>query len=302
VHSAEQAFSGRHGAAGYHARIPPAGVLDLRSCPHAQSACPTPVLPPAAVTSSPTHRCWGGDAEQVGNVVYASVSCENGRSKGCGLVQFETVAEADAAIDMLNGVEFMGRTIQVREDVKNAKGPKRSRGAGLQTGSVLPKRRFEQDADGGGGDERHRLFISNLSFNTDWMMLKDHFKQVRESVPWQTRAALARGDTASKMILSWHRNPQKRLFKPVVFHAVAIRLHLFNRARRRSLHPSRGASHASSESVSSVCGLALPAWLARGAHWAGGCDVNSRTDRSRVVRARAAGRPADVARHGRGGV
>ena len=49
--------------------------------------------------------------------MYASVSCENGRSKGCGLVQFETVAEADAAIDQLNGVEFMGRNIQVREDI-----------------------------------------------------------------------------------------------------------------------------------------------------------------------------------------
>lgn len=129
-------------------------------------------------------------------MVYASVSCENGRSKGCGLVQFETVAEADAAIDTLNGVEFMGRTIQVREDIKNAQGPKRSRGAGLQTGSVLPKRRFEQDA---GGDERHRLFISNLSFNTDWMMLKDHFKQVRESVPWEKSSAGTQGDAASKM-------------------------------------------------------------------------------------------------------
>lgn len=133
--------------------------------------------------------------KEVGNVVYASVSCENGRSKGCGLVQFETVAEADAAISQLNGATFMGREIEVREDVKNAKGPKRSRPSEnyqgdreeysgdrererkLQEGAVLPKRRFENQA-GGGQEERHRLFISNLSFNTDWMVLKDHFKQI----------------------------------------------------------------------------------------------------------------------------
>ena len=53
----------------------------------------------------------------------------------------------------------------------------RERERKLQEGAVLPKRRFENQA-GGGQEERHRLFISNLSFNTDWMVLKDHFKQI----------------------------------------------------------------------------------------------------------------------------
>lgn len=39
-----------------------------------------------------------------------------GRSKGWGIVEFETPEEALAAINTLNGVELGGRTILVRED------------------------------------------------------------------------------------------------------------------------------------------------------------------------------------------
>ena len=46
-----------------------------------------------------------------GEVVYASVSCENGRSKGCGIVQMETVEEAKAAIDLLHETDVRPRII-----------------------------------------------------------------------------------------------------------------------------------------------------------------------------------------------
>lgn len=39
-----------------------------------------------------------------------------GRSKGWGIVEFETPEEALTAINTLNGVELGGRTILVRED------------------------------------------------------------------------------------------------------------------------------------------------------------------------------------------
>ena len=52
-------------------------------------------------------------------VVYADVMREGGsggRSRGCGIVEFETAEEAAAAINTLNDVELDGRPIFVRED------------------------------------------------------------------------------------------------------------------------------------------------------------------------------------------
>jgi len=54
---------------------------------------------------------------ECGNVVYSNViKDEAGRSKGWGIVEFETPEEALAAINSLNGVELGGRNILVRED------------------------------------------------------------------------------------------------------------------------------------------------------------------------------------------
>ena len=53
----------------------------------------------------------------VGEVVHAEVmSGADGRSKGCGLVEFKKPAEAQRAIQELNDSELMGRVIFVRED------------------------------------------------------------------------------------------------------------------------------------------------------------------------------------------
>jgi hypothetical protein len=53
----------------------------------------------------------------VGEVVYADVMMgADGRSKGCGLVEFANPMEAQRAINELNDSELMGRAIFVRED------------------------------------------------------------------------------------------------------------------------------------------------------------------------------------------
>lgn len=55
---------------------------------------------------------------KVGTVRYADVMREGGpgsRSKGCGIVEFETPEEALAAIQHLNHTELDGRQIFVRE-------------------------------------------------------------------------------------------------------------------------------------------------------------------------------------------
>ena len=52
-----------------------------------------------------------------GNVVYANVMRdESNRSKGWGIVEFETAEEAVNAMNTLNGAEIHGRPIIVRED------------------------------------------------------------------------------------------------------------------------------------------------------------------------------------------
>ena len=53
----------------------------------------------------------------VGEVRYSDVAVEpDGRKKGFGFIRFATVSEASKAIEKLNGVEFMGRKIEVRFD------------------------------------------------------------------------------------------------------------------------------------------------------------------------------------------
>ena len=52
-----------------------------------------------------------------GTVVYANVMRDEGnRSKGWGIVEFETAEEAVTAMNTMNGVEIHGRPIIVRED------------------------------------------------------------------------------------------------------------------------------------------------------------------------------------------
>jgi RNA recognition motif-containing protein len=56
--------------------------------------------------------------EKAGNIVDLQIRrdpMKNNQSKGFGFVEMETDAEAQAAIDMLNGKDFQGRTLTVNE-------------------------------------------------------------------------------------------------------------------------------------------------------------------------------------------
>lgn len=54
---------------------------------------------------------------QAGKVVRANVIMDSdGRSKGCGLVDYDTVETANQAISTLHDTTLMGRLIYVRED------------------------------------------------------------------------------------------------------------------------------------------------------------------------------------------
>lgn len=51
-----------------------------------------------------------------GHVLYADIKMENGKSKGCGVVRFESPEVAERACRMMNGLQLRGREIDVRID------------------------------------------------------------------------------------------------------------------------------------------------------------------------------------------
>merc|ERR1712087_329858 len=63
--------------------------------------------------------------KQSGNVVYADVMKSGERSKGCGIVEFDTPEEASQAIADLNESILQDRAILVREDREEGRGGRR---------------------------------------------------------------------------------------------------------------------------------------------------------------------------------
>lgn len=51
-----------------------------------------------------------------GQVMFADVKMENGRSKGCGTVRFDSPESAEQACRMMNGTKINGREVDVRID------------------------------------------------------------------------------------------------------------------------------------------------------------------------------------------
>ncbi|GKY96144.1 eukaryotic translation initiation factor 4H [Mayamaea pseudoterrestris] len=111
------------------------------------------------------------------NVIRADVLINaDGRSRGCAIVEFATPEEAAQAVLTLNDSELDGRQIFVREDREDRVGhtpaPHRIGSARPASGS----RRFSS------GDQSHRVYVGNLSYEVAWQDLKDHMKQAGDVV------------------------------------------------------------------------------------------------------------------------
>lgn len=152
-----------------------------------------------------------------GDVQYAKVLQDrDGRSKGCGIVEFTEVEGAADAIEKLTDTELKGRKIFVREDREDGKRggdrPPREGGEDGEDGGERAERPRREDRkersndDRRGGDDRRgdnrggdrnrnndrddrprenfeegsQLFIGNLSWETGWQDLKDHFRTIGE--------------------------------------------------------------------------------------------------------------------------
>ena len=127
---------------------------------------------------------------QAGEVVHADVMMHDGRSKGCGIVAFQTPAEAANAIATLTETELDGRYIFVREDREDSVGGLpapgtrtnhvTSYGVGLPPPrTAVPRAMAPISAPVHSGNET-RVYVGNLSWQTSWQTLKDHFRQAGE--------------------------------------------------------------------------------------------------------------------------
>lgn len=121
------------------------------------------------------------------SVVRANViTGPDGRSKGCGIVEFATATDAQLAVETLSDTELQGRPIFVRED-REDKLQASGGGAGGGTAAATPA--AAGAPSGGGhrftvGDEAkgRRVYVGNLSWDVAWQDLKDYMKQAGDVV------------------------------------------------------------------------------------------------------------------------
>ncbi|KAL7453401.1 hypothetical protein ACHAWC_005077 [Mediolabrus comicus] len=118
-----------------------------------------------------------------GDVQYSKVLTDrDGRSKGCGIVEFSTVEGAKDAIEKLTDTELKGRKIFVREDREDGKprggGARSSPSKGKKEDGAADKATPAAEGEDSTPKEENttQLFIGNLSWETTWQELKDHFK------------------------------------------------------------------------------------------------------------------------------
>eukprot|EP01094_Clydonella_sp_ATCC50884_P004794 TRINITY_DN137_c1_g1_i1.p1 TRINITY_DN137_c1_g1~~TRINITY_DN137_c1_g1_i1.p1 ORF type:complete len:241 (+),score=63.13 TRINITY_DN137_c1_g1_i1:33-725(+) len=124
---------------------------------------------------------------QAGTVVIADVlTGKDGRSRGCGVVEYESEEQALNAISTLTDTQIAGteRLIFVREDREGKPPPPRQ------------PRAVAGGAGPAGGAPRQRrvtpgysLYVGNLPYSVSWQDLKDHFRTCGNVI----RADVARG-------------------------------------------------------------------------------------------------------------
>lgn len=153
---------------------------------------------------------------RAGSVVRADVLSAGGKSKGCGIVEFETSDDAARAIAMLTNFKLKGRPIFVREDREaSAQGAPMAPAAHPHAAAHVPQQAYAMhgvmDYDQGPPQDQEamdigayamaqqpsdragrQLFVGNLSWSTTWQSLKDHFRGVGE-VEYVEVAAEPRG-------------------------------------------------------------------------------------------------------------
>ena len=112
------------------------------------------------------------------------MSGSDGRSRGFGVVSFDNMGEANAAIARLNGTELDGRAVEVRLD--------RGAAPGGAAAAAAPARDFAPRAGAPGG-VGCRVRLDNLPPDFAWQEVKDTLRQLGCSLACRTEAAHGTG-------------------------------------------------------------------------------------------------------------
>eukprot|EP00730_Choanoeca_flexa_P006409 TRINITY_DN12147_c1_g7_i2.p1 TRINITY_DN12147_c1_g7~~TRINITY_DN12147_c1_g7_i2.p1 ORF type:complete len:283 (+),score=77.27 TRINITY_DN12147_c1_g7_i2:36-884(+) len=121
--------------------------------------------------------------EPAGEIVEASIKYGyDGRSRGCGVVEFATAAGANNAIATLSGQEHDGREIIVREDRQQGQAP-----AARAPRATKPRRQRPQAPPSNlsraySGEPGCAVYVGNLPWSVGWQDLKDHMRSAGEVV------------------------------------------------------------------------------------------------------------------------
>ena len=99
-----------------------------------------------------------------------------GRSKGCAIIQYASIGDAQRAILELNNTMIQDRLIFVRED--------REFQALVPAGGYAPRGNggasTSRGFGSGGRGSKQRVYVGNLSWDCKWQDLKDHMRSVGE--------------------------------------------------------------------------------------------------------------------------
>jgi len=121
---------------------------------------------------------------KAGEVVFAEVFTErDGRSRGCGVVEYATEADSANAIATLNDTELQGRLIFVREDREPNQPLRRNKtsasgfqGANATTGNRHHEARGRNQPPSFPSDKGRKIIVWNLPYSYTWQDLKDEFR------------------------------------------------------------------------------------------------------------------------------
>lgn len=132
-----------------------------------------------------------------GAVVHADVILDaDHRSKGCGVVEFATAAEAQKAIVELTDTELDGRRIWVREDrdAKPRRAPRGDRDDYFSRSSSRPSygsgggsRGAGRSYSGGSGTPSPHVYVGNLAYSVNSDMLHGMFSKFGKVVEAQVK-------------------------------------------------------------------------------------------------------------------
>ena len=176
--------------------------------------------------------------KKVGEVVFADVFTDQmGKSKGCGIVEYASIESADRALSDLDGQDFLGRRVSVREDrypevsehlKRNALGIGRS-----ATSAPLPPM--------ASGEPACTVFVGNLDYDVTWQKLKDVYRVagvvVRTDV-FTDRDGRSRGYGTVE-----YSQPKEALNAIVLFHGqMLINRPMVVRMDKSNLHPPDSSS------------------------------------------------------------